>query len=182
MIYRRHALTGLTGLAAVSALVAASSGPARAQSSTVPGSGKTPGGSAYKTQTLIVGTLSKEQSQLALGRATHPQVKQFAQFEVAEQTTVAQVLTDEANPHPAPLDATLKATLTTLQQSRGKAFDAAYVQAQIEGHQKLLAIQQAFLNGRPDDMDHKHIAMLARTVIQMHLTMLGDLQQAVGAA
>jgi putative membrane protein len=181
MINRRYALNGLTGLATVSALAAASFGTARAQQAMAPASGKALGGGAYKTQTLMFGTLSKEQSQLALTRASHAKVKQFAQFEVDEQTAVAQTLTDESNPPPAPLDATQREMLVRLQQASGRSFDAAYLQAQIEGHQKLLMIQQEFLSGRPTDTDHEHIAMLARTVIQMHLTMLDDLRRETGA-
>ena len=56
------------------------------------------------------------------------------------------------------------------------------MQGQIKGHQELFAIQEEFLNGVPTDHGREHIAVLARTVIQMHLTMLQDLQGVVGAA
>ncbi|MBV8097080.1 MAG: hypothetical protein JO110_28320 [Acetobacteraceae bacterium] len=52
----------------------------------------------YRLLTLTVGSLAKQTSELALERASHPQVKQFAGFENAEQTTLAQVLTDMQNP------------------------------------------------------------------------------------
>jgi putative membrane protein len=175
MINRRGALTNISGgVAAVSLLLATGSRSARAQA--------TIGGADYKMQTLMVGTLSKEQSQIALTQATHPKVKEFAQFEVDEQSTIAQVLSDLANPPPAPLDQAHQAILSRLQSTTGKSFDAAYIADQIQGHQQLFAIQQAFLNSKPASMDHEHIAMLARTVIQMHLTMLADLQRMVGAA
>ncbi len=51
---------------------------------------------------------------------------------------------------------------------------------QIQGHQELLKIQQAFLNGVPTDHDREHLAVLARMAIQMHLTMLQDLQAITG--
>jgi putative membrane protein len=172
-------LTQFGGVAAASVLFATASRGAAAQAM-APASGMLPA-PAHKMQTLMVGTLSKQISQLALERATHPKVKAFAGFEVDEQITIAQVLTDMANPPPAPLDPAHQAILTQLQQTEGKAFDAAYVQAEIEGHHQLFAIQQDFLNTRPTVLDSEHIAMLARTVIQMHLTMLGDLQRVVGA-
>lgn len=168
---RRDMIATLSGVAATSALLVASRGSAFAQAP-----GPTLSQPKYKTETLMAGTFAKQTSQLALAQATHPKVKEFAQFEVAEQTTIAQALTDLNNPPPAPLDAKHKGLLTQLQGMSGKAFDTAYVQGQIEGHQELLNIQQSFLNGVPVNHDSRHIAMLARTVIQMHLTMLQDIQ------
>jgi predicted outer membrane protein len=174
---RRNAILSVSGVAAASLLL--NSRIAQAQQ---PAAGARIGENAYETQTLTVGTLSKQASQLALTNASHPNVKQFAQFEVNEQTTIAQVLTRSENPPPAALPPTMQSQLEQLRRASGKAFDAAYIQAQIQGHQQLLEIQQGFLSGNPHEMDRMHIAMLARTVIEMHLTMLGDLQHMVGAA
>jgi len=181
---RRNALASLSGVAASSLLLAVSSRTALAQqtpTSSAPG-GKPLDASEAKTQTLMLGTLSKQTSQLALTQATHPQVKQFAAFEIAEQTTIAQTLTDTANPPPANLDQMQRGVLTKLEATQGKAFDAAYVAAQIRAHHMLYAVQQDYLNTNPTDLDREHIAMLARTVIQMHLTMLADLQTMITAA
>ncbi len=130
----------------------------------------------YKKFTLVGGTFSKETSQLALTQATNPKVKEFAQFEFNEQTTIAQVLTDMNDPKPAPLDPGHAAKLRDLQGQSGKAFDVAYVQGQIAGHQELLSLQQGYLDTAPADLDTKHAAMLARTVIMMHIQMLQDIQ------
>ncbi len=79
-----------------------------------------------------------------------------------------------------PLDANEEAMLRQLQAAAGPAFDQAYVQGQIMGHQQLLGIQEAFLRGQSSmTTDAVHIALLARTVIQMHLTMLHDLERIV---
>ena len=51
-----------------------------------------------KTETLMFGGLSKQTSQLAVERSRNPKIKEFAEFEIDEQTTMAQVLTDKANP------------------------------------------------------------------------------------
>lgn len=169
---RRDMIVTLSGVVATSALLAASSSSADAQAMT----GPTLGLAKYKTETLMAGTFAKQTSQLAISQATHPKVKEFAQFETAEQTTIAQVLTDNNNPPPPPLDAKHTALMKQLQGMSGKEFDTAYVQGQIDGHQELLNIQQSYLNGAPVSHDTRHIAMLARTVIQMHLTMLHDIQ------
>ena len=173
---RRNAIVTLSGVLATSALLVAPRRPAFAQAV-----GATLSAGPYKTKTLMAGTFSKETSQMAMSQATHPKVQEFAQFENAEQTTIAQALTDMNNPPPAPLDAQHAAMLKQLQAQSGKAFDMAYVQGQITGHQELLVIQQSYLNAAPTNADYKHIAMLARTVIQMHLAMLTDLQNTLNA-
>ena len=174
---RRGLVTNVSGAAAASLLLAASTSKSFAQ--TMSGGTSDTG---YEKDTLMWGTLSKQTSMLALRQAMLPKIREFAQFEIAEQTTIAQTLTNMNNPPPAPLSPDQQAQLQKLQASTGKAFDAAYIQGQIMGHQKLLQIQQAFLSGAPTDMDHKHIAMLAQTVINMHLTMLHDINSMIVAA
>ena len=140
------------------------------------------GGADYKLQTLMFGTLSKQQSQMAAMRAVNPRVREFAQFEVDEQITIAQVLTAENNPPDAPMGPAQQAKLSQLQGLSGRSFDVAYVQDQMQGHQQLYAIQQEFLNGDPAVPDRLHMAMMSRTLIQMHLTMLTDLQNMLTTA
>jgi putative membrane protein len=176
---RRNAIRAFSGFVAASALIAAPRSRAFAQSA----GDKLPplGVDQYVSQTLAVGTFSKEISQIAVTKAVNPKVRQFGQFEVAEQITMAQALTDLANPPPASLDQQHTELLQQLQAQSGKAFDAAYVRAQITGHRDLLMIQQGFLNGVALERDREHIAMLARTVIDMHLVMLQDLQNEMNA-
>jgi len=172
MMNRRNAITTLSGVLATAAVLA--SGRARAEAT---GSGP----SQYKTGTLQVGTLSLQTSELAIAHATHPKVKEFAGFERNEQMAMAQVLTNMNNPPPVALNAQNTALLQQLQAKSGKAFDVAYVQGQIAGHQELMKIQQSFLDGMPTELADKDIAILARTVIQMHLAILADLQTALTA-
>ena len=137
-------------------------------------------GSEYTARTLMGGTLAKEASELAQQRAQNPRVKQFAGFEVAEQTVLAQVLTDTANPPPVPLDAEHGAVLKTLQAQSGASFDRAYVLNQIQGHQELLQVQQGYLDNTNRSADTQHIAALARMTIRQHLVMLQELQRELG--
>jgi putative membrane protein len=178
---RRNAIMAFSGILASSALSAMPRRAVFAQPPAESGQATRITPLQYKTQTLQVGTFSKETSQLAVAQAIHPRVKQFAQFEVNEQTAMAQVLTDVNNPPPVPLDAQHAALLQQLQSQSGKGFDIAYIQGQIVGHQQLLNIQQAFLNSILTGNDDEHIAVLARVVIQMHLTMLQDLQAEITA-
>jgi putative membrane protein len=178
---RRNAIVAFSGILASSALAAMPRRPAFAQTEAESGQAKLITPLQYRTQTLQVGTFSKETSQLATVQATHPKVRQFAQFEVNEQTAMAQVLTDVNNPPPVPLDAQHTALLQQLQSLSGKTFDTDYIQAQIVGHQQLLNIQQIFLNSILTGNDAEHIAVLARVVIQMHLAMLQELQMEITA-
>ena len=170
---RRTLMAGLSGAAALPILVRAASPVALAQTSTAP-----LGLLEYRRMTLLVGSLAKQSSELALQRRTHPRIHEFAAFENAEQTTMAQVLTDTPNPPAVPLDAAQEGMLRQLQATSGSAFDRAYLQMQLQGHEQLLGIQESFLRGQPSmATDPVHVAMMARTTIQMHLTMLQDIDR-----
>ncbi len=172
---RRHAILGL---AAAGAAVPMLRGTAIAQTAPMvtPGKVRTLSTAEHMAMTLMGGTLAKQTSELALQRAQNAKVKQFAAFEIAEQTAVAQVLTNTANPPPVPLDAEHQAVLTSLQSLSGPAFDRAYVQGQILGHQELLLVQQGYLDNTNRSADGQHIAVLARMSIQQHLTLLEEMQ------
>ena len=170
---RRGILLGSAGLAALS--LSLSPRLALAQ-----GTSHWLSGTQYTAMTLMAGTLAKQSSQVALERAQNPRVKQFAGFEIAEQTAVAQVLTNSDNPPPVPLDAEHGAVLKTLEAQSGPAFDRAYILGQITGHQELLQIQQGYLDNTNRSTDTQHIAVLARMSIKQHLVMLQEIQQLLG--
>lgn len=167
---RRNILLGSAGLAALSFTLSPRFALAQ-------GTAHWLSGTEHMAMTLMGGTLAKEASQLAMERAQNPKVKQFAGFEIAEQTVIAQVLTDTANPPPVPLDAEHAAVLKTLQAQSGASFDRAYVLNQIQGHQELLQVQQGYLDNTNRSTDTQHIAALARMTIQQHLIMLQELQR-----
>jgi putative membrane protein len=137
----------------------------------------------YRSITLMLGSLALQSSQLASQRATLAKVKQFAGFETAEQVAMAQVLTDAPAPKVAELDSTHAAQLQTLTKlPTGRDFDEQYVTLQLQGHRELLDVQNEFLQAQPSmSSDVVHIAMLARTTIQMHLVLLEELRQMMQA-
>ena len=137
----------------------------------------------YRSATLMLGSLALQSSQLASQRATLDKVKQFAGFETAEQVAMAQVLTDAPAPKVAELDSTRAAQLQTLTKlPTGRDFDEQYVTLQLQGHRELLDVQNGFLQAQPSmSSDVVHIAMLARTTIQMHLVLLEELRQMMQA-
>lgn len=143
----------------------------------------------HMMDTMAAGSMSLAASRVAVKKARDEDVKQFAEFEVAEQETIADVLMSMKDPGKAsgkmnpPSDAEVRknipqddqAMLQKMEQMDGKEFEAAYVKAQTDGHQKLLRIQEEYLaSGK--DLAHINIAKLARGQIKEHLQLLADLR------
>jgi putative membrane protein len=135
--------------------------------------------------TLRIGALALATSKVALEKAQHPLVKQFAQFEIAEQQTIAEVLDaiqgasgtaatvgqgagSSAEPQ---LDEEGRQVLQKLQRAKASAFDAEYVSGQIDGHQKLLRVQESYI-GSGKNLINLSLAKLARGQIKEHLALL----------
>ena len=140
--------------------------------------------------TLAVGSLSLLLSRIAQPKVDHPLLKQFTGFEIAEQETIAGILKaiqTGAAPNGAvasPSDAEAMENLDTAGRSQvdklrrmaaGPEFNRAYLLAEVDGHRRLLAIQQAYLKA-PDDLDETNVAKLAQGMIKEHLALLDDLQ------
>ncbi|MGA9846101.1 MAG: DUF4142 domain-containing protein [Roseiarcus sp.] len=173
----------LTSIAAVAAT------PVLAQTNAAPALSATR--DKHIKDTLTIGSLSLMLSRIALPRINNSQLKQFAQFEIAEQETVADVLNaiktnaapsgSVATPSDAEvmknLDETGKAAVEKMRGLRaGVEFDREYHRQEVEGHQKLLEIQEAYLKA-PDDLDETNAAKLARGMIKEHLALLADMQK-----
>ena len=141
--------------------------------------------------TLNVGSLSLLMSRMALPKLNYPRLKQFANFEIAEQETVADVLKalqSNAAPSasiPSPPEAQLMDVLDDNQKAliermrgmaAGAAFNREYILQQIDAHRKLLGFQETYLRN-PDNLAETNIAKLASAVIKEHLTLLGDLEK-----
>ncbi len=178
MANRRSALIGLALAGSVPlALVA---GRSFAQDSGTPAEA---GGNAdYVQQTLTVGTLALQSSQVAAEKATDPMVKEFANLEIGEQTAIATVLSStEAGKQPPELPQEDADKLQQLQDTEaGADFDKAYVQMQIEGHQKLLDIQKT-ISGGTDPTIEVITAKLAEQAITSHIAMLNHINEQLGA-
>lgn len=139
----------------------------------------------HQQNTMRVGSLSLAASRIAVQKASNAQAKQFAQFEVAEQETIGEILKSmqganittgqgavtnaEAEAH---LDDKGKAALKKLQDAKaGAEFDKEYIKAQIDGHNELLNIQETYI-GSGKVREEVNVAKLARGQIKEHLTLL----------
>ncbi|WP_244492493.1 DUF4142 domain-containing protein [Aureimonas sp. AU22] len=148
----------------------------------------------HAEETGMVGSLSLATSRVAAEKATDAMVKKFAGFEVAEQETVADILmsmkADPASaegalkkPSEAEVEAMIdpagKEALTKLRGLSGAEFDKMYVTAQLDGHRKLLAIQEDYLKvGK--NREHLSVAKLARGQVKEHIALLEDIQSKMG--
>lgn len=121
---------------------------------------------AFRSRIALLGTASLQTSQLALTKATNPQVKLFAKFEAAEQETIGKILKDMGTTVPAP-SAEGKAMLTHLQSLSGPAFDKAFMQGQVQTHEKLHVAVTAYMNASKD-INVKHLTSLALASIKEH--------------
>lgn len=143
-------------------------------------------------ETMDYGSLSLLLSRMAKSKVTHPLLKQFVDFEIAEQETVGDVLKairTNAAPSgsiPSPSDADLmqnlddagKASVEKLRALKaGSDFDRDYIRYEIEGHRKLLDIQEVYLRS-PDNLDQTNVAKLARGMIKEHLALLAEIDKA----
>ena len=190
MMHRRQMMTAVA--AASAGLIAASTLGLSAASAAAPAMGDAE--MKHAKETATVGSLSLASSRMAVEKASDPMVKKFAGFEVAEQETIADILMSmKAAPDAAqgalmkPTDADVEAmidpagkeALAKLKGMSGADFDKAYVTAQLDGHKKLLMIQEDYLKvGKV--REHLDVAKLARGMVKEHIVHLEDLQSKAG--
>ena len=118
--------------------------------------------------------LSLATSQIAVDRATKPDAREFAGFELTEAIAVTTVLKQLGTPVP-PMDAKSQATLEMIRSSsNGVKFDQAYIDAQYENHVFLRDLATAYLtnsSSAPADMAEmqgRHLATLALATFKEH--------------
>jgi putative membrane protein len=131
----------------------------------------------YATQTLKVGGLALASSKVAQSKGSSDAVTQFAKLEVGEQETIAKILAAHGF-NPPPMTEDQKEKLAKLSALSGKDFDKAYVAAQIEGHEELLAIQKEKEAGDAKD-PQVIVAKLAAQSVMSHIAHLKMLQAAL---
>ncbi len=118
--------------------------------------------------------LSLVTSQLAVNRATKPDAREFAGFELTEAIAVTTVLKQLGTTVPA-MDAKAQATLHKIKSaSDGAQFDRAYIDAQYENHVFLRDLATAYLSNSSaasadmGEMQGRHLATLALATFKEH--------------
>ena len=146
-----------------------------------PGSAATGMSEAEKThaeKTARIGGASLQMADIALEKARRPKVREFAQFEHDEQTTVGAIL-KSMNPGLSPPNppADIVEAIDKLKQMKpGEAFDREFVSAQIQGHEMLRSIQEDYLKVGKDP-DAVNTTKLVLGMIKEHLVLLSDLKK-----
>lgn len=190
VIARRTILATLMASAAASAFAQNQSGRTRADA------GASSADEPYIQQTLAIGALSLTVSRIAQQKIQSPKLKEFSQFEVAEQETVADVLKSLQNPelikgvvkHPSDfeleqhLDQGGQETVQKMRAAQpGLDFDREYLDAQTKGHLELLRIQEAYLGSAQHERHSANVAKLVRGMIKEHLQLLADIKAGLGS-
>lgn len=124
-------------------------------------------------------------SQLAQSKASSADVKTFASKMIADHTKTSDQLKSIASSKPgmAPplaMDAAHRALIAKLKAASGSAFDKAYVQQQVDAHQKAVMLFTAESNNGKD-VGLKDFASQSLPTLQQHLTMAQNLEKG-GAA
>ncbi len=145
----------------------------------------------HMQQTMQLGMVALETSRVALNKAQNADLKQFANFEVQEQTTLAEVLRSMMDPSATAatgqtggmqgdmqMDASARDMLETLQAKQaGADFDKAYLDGQLQGHRNLLQVQEQYLQSNPQSREHANVARMARAQIREHIALLEEMQK-----
>jgi putative membrane protein len=126
----------------------------------------------------LLGGASLQMADIALQKARHPRVKEFAKFEHDEQTTVSAILKSmDPNLQPPSLPQDVAATIDRLKRlSPGAAFDREFVAAQIKGHDALRTAQENYLKVGNDPLT-VNTSKLILGMINEHLALLSDLHR-----
>lgn len=179
---RRLILMSLAAMAGTGPALAQMAGSTSgAMSGSMPGGMTMEMGQAEKNHAMRTGAAGAAAlmvADLGLEKARGAKVKEFAKFEHDEQTTIAEILKsmDPSMSPPKP-DAKMTATIDKLREMKpGPEFDRAFIQAQTDGHEVLLDIQEDYLKvGKNREV--VNVTKLARGQIKEHLTLLSDLKK-----
>lgn len=191
-------LGGLAALVAGSAL-AQTGGSSASPSPAAPGANRSGGpmGQAemqHMQQTMQLGMVAMESSRMAMSKARNEDLKRFANFEVQEQTTLAEVLRsmmdpaataatgqpDAAMQGSVQMDAGARDMMQKLDsQKAGAEFDRAYLQAQLQGHRDLLQVQERYLQSNSQNREHMNVAKMARGHIREHIALLEEMEKTI---
>ncbi len=135
---------------------------------------------ALMMEVAMGGMMQLELSRAALQKATSEQVRQLAQAEVAEQTTLANKLKEIATAKGITLPTTAgvdtEQLISRMQNMSGEEFDRFYVtESGVKGHQKLDQVMSK-VESSASDPSLKGLATAAHPLVKTHLKVAQDVQ------
>ncbi|WEK52440.1 MAG: DUF4142 domain-containing protein [Candidatus Kaistia colombiensis] len=124
------------------------------------------------------GTYEVQAGELAVQRATSPDVKSFAQQMVTDHTKIGEALKTAAGamPLPAKLDVKHTKELAELKVAPAGSFDALYLKQQLDAHEKAVALLKVE-SSKGDDPALKSFAATNLPTLQHHLEMVQALEK-----
>ncbi|GAB3891863.1 DUF4142 domain-containing protein [Spirosoma agri] len=119
------------------------------------------------------GMMQLEVSRVAVQKASSPEVRQFAQAEVDEQTGLSAKLQEIASAKgvilPSEPDAETQAIITKMQGASGSALDKMYMdESGVKGHEKLDKVMSTVVS-TASDASLKGIGKAAHPLVKTHL-------------
>jgi putative membrane protein len=133
---------------------------------------------------MSYGAAALDIAKLGVSKAANEDVRIFAQDEVAEQESLAEVLRSIMGdshsvepPQTAKID--MKGWISKLRDIEGSDFDRLFVDDQLGVHKEMLQAQTSFLS-RSQDKWHRALASIARSHIVEHTGRLARLRQMLG--
>ena len=126
------------------------------------------------------GMMQLEMSRVAVQKASNPEVRQFAQAEVDEQTGLSAKLQEIARAKgvtlPSAPDAETQAMLTKLKNATGASLDKMYMdESGVKGHQKLDQVMST-VKSSASDPSLKGISQAAHPLVKTHLSVAKQIE------
>ena len=137
---------------------------------------------AFAAKAAVGGMADVALGKMAAAKSTDSKIKDFGNMMVMDHSKANTELMTIAKSKnitlTASLDAEHQAKSDSLSKLSGKDFDAAYVNAMIEGHKKTLALMQSeATNGK--DADLKAFAAKTAPVVQTHLAKIQQIHDSM---
>lgn len=152
--------------------------PASPQQATVKVS--VPGTADFLSKAATGNKFEIDSSKLALDKSKSEAVRAFANMMVTDHGEAAvkmkrAVTEARLSAPPEALDTRHKAILDDLAKKEGSAFDKAYIDAQLKGHEETVALFKAYADGG-ENARIKKFAKDLLPVLQKHLDQIGQLK------
>jgi hypothetical protein len=122
----------------------------------------------YAAQAIGRAELARAASQIAMEKATRPDVRELAGYELMEAKAVISVLRELGAPAPQMGPDARSAIEMITNSSKGNAFDRTYIAAQCENYAFLRDLTAAYLENsdpRPSDPQERQGRQLATVVL-----------------
>ena len=132
----------------------------------------------HAMQTLAIGTVALKTAKVAEEKAENAWVKKFAKYEVAEQTTIAEIFKSMGIEPPKLTDKHSNIIEKIKDAKAGASFDKEFLADQLDGHKELLKVQTTYMDKGKDEAAI-NLSKLASAQIKEHIDLIETIQKQV---